>query len=143
MNNLEKSIQTLKGSEYTCVVCSDEEILTSTARGVAPLLMWIDEGRDFSSFSAADKVVGNGAAFLYVILKVRELWAGVISQTALDTLKANNISVTYDVLTDAIMNRDKTGFCPVESAVKGITDPQEALAAVRTRLREMKNNQRR
>lgn len=138
MNNLEKAKEMLKNSDYTCVICSDEETLTSNKRGVAPLLAWLDEGEQLKGYSAADKVVGNGAAFLYVLLEAEEIYADVISKSALETLTRYNITVTYGIITEAIRNRDNTGFCPIESAVAGITSPETALEAIRDRLKEMK-----
>lgn len=139
MNNLEKAKKILSESDYTCVICSDTDIQTSTERGVAPLLQWLDYGKELSEYSAADKVVGNGAAFLYILLNIRELHADVISRAAYKTLKDNNIPVTYTTLTEAIRNRDNTGFCPIEAAVREITDPIEALIAIRKKLVDMKN----
>ena len=138
MNNLEKAKELLNNSEYTCVLCSNEDTLTSNKRGVAPLIQWIDEHRDLNEYSAADKIVGNGAAFLYILLGVKELYAGVISETAVETLNNYKISVSYDLLTEAIVNRDNTGFCPIESAVMGIKSPEKALSAIRSKLNEMK-----
>lgn len=137
MNNLEKAKELLKSSDHTCVICCDEETLTSRKRGVAPLLDWLDEGRALKEYSAADKVVGNGAAFLYVLLDVKELYADVISKSALETLTKYNIPVTYSILTEAIRNRDNTGFCPIETAVAEISSPQMALNAIRNRLKEL------
>lgn len=138
MSELERAKSLLEESDNTCVIVGGSETLVSQKRGVAPLLEWLDEGKDLSGYCAADKVVGNGAAFLYVLLGVTELYAGVISESALDTLKRHGIGVTYGVLTEAIRNRDNTGFCPIESAVKGISSPEEALAAIRERLSQMR-----
>lgn len=139
MNNLERAKKLLKSSGCTCVCCSDDETLTSNKRGVAPLLAWIDEGKSLRGYSAADKVIGNGAAFLYVLLEAEELYADVISKSALETLNRHQISVTYDTLTEAIHNRENTGFCPIEKAVSGIISPNKALNAIRIRLKEMQN----
>lgn len=137
MNNLIKAMAILKDSEYTCVLCNEEDVITSTKRGVAPLLGFLDENKDYSNYSAADKVIGNGAAFLYVLLGIKKIYADVISQSALDTLKKHDINITYNVLTEAIRNRDNTGFCPIESAVSGISSPEDALIAIRNRLASM------
>ena len=137
MSNLEKAKELLENSDYTCIICSDEETLTSHKRGVAPLLEWIDEGKSLNGYSTADKVVGNGAAFLYVILDVKELYADVISKSALETLIKHDIPVTYNILTEAIRNRDNTGFCPIETAVAGLTSPEMAITAIRSRLKEL------
>ena len=138
MNNLEKAKNILSGSEYTCVICNDTDVHTSTLRGVAPLIKWLDSGMKLTSYSAADKVIGNGAAFLYVLLNVREVYAGVISKSAYKKLTQNNIPVQYDVMTEIIRNRSNTGQCPIEAAVSGITEPSEALSAIRNKLEDLK-----
>ncbi len=138
MNNLEKAKSIMSGSEYTCVICSDTDVHTSKLRGVAPLIKWLDSGMNLASYSAADKVIGNGAAFLYVLLNVRKVYAEVISISAYKTLTDNNISVQYDVMTEIIRNRSNTGQCPIEAAVSGITEPSEALSAIRNKLKELK-----
>ncbi|MBR6623945.1 MAG: DUF1893 domain-containing protein [Ruminococcus sp.] len=138
MNNLEKAKNILSGSEYTCVICNDTDVHTSTLRGVAPLIKWLDSGMKLTSYSSADKVIGNGAAFLYVLLNVREVYAGVISKSAYKTLTQNNIPVQYDVMTEIIRNRSNTGQCPIEAAVSGITEPSEALSAIRNKLEDLK-----
>ena len=136
-NNLEKAKELLKNSGITCVFCSDTEIVTSQKRGVAPLLTWLDSGKNLKAYSVADKVVGNGAAFLYVLLEVKELYANVISKSALETLKKYQISVNYNIITEAIRNRDNTGLCPIETAVADIAAPDKALIAIRNKLEEM------
>lgn len=140
MSNLEKAINLLNRSDFTCVCCNDDEIITSQKRGVAPLLEWLDEGKSLKEYSAADKVVGNGAAFLYILLEVKELHANVISKSALETLQKHNIPITYNMLVEAICNRDNTGYCPIETAVLGIISPDKALIAIRNRLNEMKES---
>ena len=60
---------------FTCVLRCGEQEYTATARGVRPLLDWLEERADLRGFSAADKVVGQGAAFLYVLLRVQAVWA--------------------------------------------------------------------
>lgn len=140
MNNLERAKELLKSSESTCVCCSDEDTLISKKRGVAPLIEWLDEGKNLKEYSAADKVVGNGAAFLYILLEVKELYANVISKSALETLNRYQIAITYDILTEAIRNRENTGFCPIETAVSGITSPDKALTAIRSRLSKMQKS---
>lgn len=137
MSNLEKAINLLKNSDFTCVCCNNDEIITSQKRGVTPLLEWIDESKNLKEYSVADKVVGKGAAFLYILLDVKELHANIISKSALETLQKYNISVTYNVLTESIHNRDNTGYCPIETSVLEITSPDKALIAIRNRLNKM------
>ena len=139
MNDFEKAKKMLEQSNNTCVFCNGDSVMTSQKRGVAPLLELLDENKSLEGYSAADKVVGNGAAFLYVLLKVKALYAEVISKSALETLEQFQINVKFETLTNAIRNRNNTGLCPIETAVQGITDPEIALTAIRTKLKEMKN----
>ncbi len=137
-DNLTLAKAHLLESTYTCVLKSNDRLLTSSERGVKPLLDWLDAGMDLGAFSAADRVVGNSAAFLYVLLGVKEVYAHVLSRSALKTLEQHQIPVTYGTLVDAIQNRQKTGNCPIEEAVKGETDPTAALVKIRARLAELK-----
>ncbi len=105
--------------------------------GLPPLLDWLDAGLNLHDYAAADKVVGNAAAFLYVLLHIGALHAEVLSHAALRTLQQHHIPVTYTTLTETIRNREQTGSCPMEAAVAGITDPQEAYTAIRKRLAEI------
>ena len=122
---------------YTLALVSDAETITSQARGVRPLLDLFDTGRDFSSFCAADKVVGRGAAFIYLLLGVKELYAGVISEAALEILETAGTRVTFSSLVPRILNRTGDGFCPIESCVMNIRDSQEALVAIKEKLSEL------
>ena len=137
--DLNKARQLLASEGYTCVLCREEQCYTSTRRGVAPLLQWLDEGTPLEGFSAADKVVGKAAALLYCLLKVKELYAAVISQGALEVLKKGGIPVCYDTLTEGIINRAGTGPCPMEAATKEISDPALAPAAIRRALEALQS----
>ncbi len=137
MDNLLKAKETLKEG-YTCVFVSDTKTLTSTERGVKPLIDFLNTKTDFSQFCAADKVVGKGAAFLYVILKIKRLHAVVISSPALDILEKNGIEISYDTLCENIKNRRGDGLCPMEEATLNITEPKQALVKILEKLGELK-----
>jgi hypothetical protein len=122
----------------TCAAADGSTLLTSEKRGVAPLLGWLEQGYHLSDFTAADKVVGKGAAFLYLLLGVKYLYAGVISRPALELLKKNGVFVTYSTCVAAIRNRDNTGFCPIESAVLDCDSPEQALIKIQKRLQELR-----
>ena len=122
---------------YTCVLCRGEQVYTSTLRGVKPLVQWVESGMDLFGFSAADKVVGKATAYLYVLLGIRELYAHVISKSALGVLREQGIDVTYGTLSEHIINRAGDGICPFEAAVTDISEPQAAYTAIRAKMREM------
>ena len=121
----------------TCVLCGGELILTDKRRGVRPLLDLLENNTNVSGFSAADKVVGKAAAFLYCLLDIKCLYTPVISQPALAVLQSAGIDTQYDQLVPAIRNRTGDGYCPMESAVLDITDAREALAVIRETLKKL------
>ena len=138
MTNLEKARKLLDSGNYTCVVCREDIFHTTHERGVKPLLNWLDNSADLKNASAADRVVGRGAAFLYCLLEVTEVHARVMSRPAEEVLSAHGITAQADTFVDGIINRKGTGPCPFEEAVMGITDSREALAAIRKKMEEMK-----
>lgn len=135
MTDLEKAVQLLGEGKYTCVMCIGGKTFQSDKRGVAPLLGWLDSEYDFSGAAAADKVVGNAAAYLYVLMKVKCVHAVIISEPALSTFEKYGVAVTYDKLVKAIVNRTKDGFCPMEQAVSAASNPEEALSLIRDKIR--------
>ena len=137
MNNLQKARNMLESGNFTCVVCKGDAVCTTTQRGVAPLLNWLDAGTDLTGFSAADRVVGRGAAFLYCLLGIKEVHARVMSHPAADVLRAHGIGVSADTYVAGIINRAGTGPCPFEAAVMDIQDAETALTAIRNKRRQM------
>lgn len=137
MLNLEKAESVLASDEYTCALCKDEQIYTSKERGVKPLVVWLQSSTDFNGFSAADKVVGKGAAFLYVLLGINAVYAHIISIPALELLKRHNINVKFDIITDNIINRKGNGICPFEEAVLNIDNAEAAYVAILNKMKEI------
>jgi len=130
MTDIEKAKQTLLSGGYTCVLCRDDDMHTSTLRGVKPLVQLVESGNDFSLFSAADKVIGKATAFLYVILGVKSVYASVISVPALEVLQKHKIEISYGKLTENIINRRGDGICPFEEAVLKFDAPEDAYRAI-------------
>jgi len=137
-NDLQQAVMLLKENGLTCAIVGPNTTYTSTARGILPLLTCYKEKKTENGCSAADKVVGRAAAFMYVLLRVDALFAEVLSKPALRVLEEAGIEVQYGKLVEAIVNRTGTGFCPMESAVLHIDDPLEALAAVERKLAELR-----
>ena len=134
-NNLLKAKGILQNEGLTCALVSDNDEVKCTQRGVLPLLNLLDSKKDFSAFSCADKVVGAAAAYLYVLLNVKEVFAFVISDSAVCVLENAGIKCFYNEKVNSIINRDKTGVCPMESAVKNVKSAEEASALIRNKLK--------
>ena len=138
--DLERAKEILSQTDSTCVLCRDEIVYTTTQRGVAPLLIWLQSGVDTCGFSAADKVVGKAAALLYCLLGVRRVHGDVMSDAAVKVLRRNGIEVYWDRLTDGIRNRAGTGPCPMEAATMSIDDPDEALPVILATLARLRQS---
>ena len=140
---MKANIHTLKAKKileekgYTCVFISEEKEFFSTERGVKPLLDFIDKKQDFSQFFVADKVIGKAASFLYVLLKVKEIFAFVISIPAIEILEKHGIKVFYNTKVERIENRKKDGFCPMEESVLNCNCPKEGYFLIKEKLKTL------
>ena len=70
---------------------------------------------------------------------VKEVYAHVMSDEAIRALAENGIQQQCDVSVKNIINRAGTGICPMEEATREISDPKEALQAIKQRLTELKS----
>lgn len=120
----------LLGSNYTCVFCRGDKIITDCRRGVRPLLDLIENGQDLMGYSVADKVVGKASALLYCRMGIARVYAPVVSRPAAEILAQNGIELTYDRLVPTIRNRADTDLCPMEKAVLTVSTPEDALPAI-------------
>lgn len=136
-SDLRRAVEILDKSRYTCVLCRGEQILTTEKRGVLPLVEWLEGGEDLKGFSAADKVVGKGAAFLYVMAGVKEVYASVMSEKAAALLSDYGIDGFCRQKVDRIRNRQGTGNCPMEEATKDIESPEKAWEVIRQTLKRL------
>lgn len=117
---------------YTCTLLRDGVVLyQSRERGVRPLLAAVDAGLDARGCTAVDSIVGRAAALLYVYLGVAAVTAEVMSVGAREVLAAHGIETAARTVAAHIVNRRGDGLCPMEIATSGITDPTEALVAIR------------
>lgn len=140
MDNYEKAVRLLRDGNFTCAVCGEGIEYTSTLRGVQPLLRPYEEGIRFVGCAAADRVIGKAAACLYVLLGVERVYAEIVSKPAKEIFDRNGITLDYDHLVELIENRTRTGLCPMETAVRDITDPEEAPGLIRKALEKLKEN---
>lgn len=116
------------------VYCNEDEVNTSHIRGVLNLVMMVKENRSMKGFYCADKVVGKAAAFMYAILKPRELYAFVLSEKAREVLDKYGIKYFYGEKVPAIINRKGDGFCPMETATENAATPLEAFSLLEKKL---------
>ena len=127
----------LKGAAR-CVVYNDSGLHVSEERGIRPMILWLEEDSEFLRGAAvADKIVGRAAALIMVHAGVREVYASVISNGALEVLRDAGIEVAYSMTAIAISNRRGDGICPMERTVAPINDPKTAYETLRNKVFSM------
>ena len=108
--------------------------------GVKPILSKLNENIDFyKDADIEDTVVGKAAASLYVLAKIKFIYAHTVSEPAKIYLENNNVSFKYDELVKEIRNRTNTDMCPLEKSVIHIEDPVTAKIALENTIKELMN----
>ncbi len=126
MTDIEKAKNIYSDGGFSCVMCRGEDVITSTESGIKPLMKLCKGEASLCGFSAADKIVGKAAAFLYAKMGVTAVYADVLSVAGESVLKKYGIAYSYNILTEKIINRLGTGICPMESAVESANDFESA-----------------
>lgn len=110
-------IHLLHSGKYSCVIANNGSIRTFKQPGIADLYDLLQQHVSFLRGAiVADKVVGKAAATLMILGNIQQVYADIISQSALELLQNTDIQVDFGQLVPFIENRDKTGWCPLESA---------------------------
>ena len=123
----------LQREEVRGVVRSaDGEIREFHRQGVIDLFTLLtEEPQMLKDAQIADRVIGRGAALLMVKGRVREVFAYVISEPALDILRQAGIPAAYTTLQPHIINRTGTDICPIEKLTSVTADPDEAYRLIK------------
>ena len=141
MDKLNKVKEMLLNGEYTFVAMVDGNIITSTKRGISPMMQLIAENISMKNAYIADKIVGKAVAMLFIKENVKEVYADTLSTSALEILNKYNIKTSYGTLTEKIINRDGTDICPMEKTVEHISDVNEAYDALKQKLESFKSRE--
>ena len=137
---MDELVRILQDGNHSLVIAGDG-IRTFDGRGISDLYGFLTEHPDWlRGASVADKVVGKGAAALQILGGVRELFAGVISTSALGLLQGSGISVRFGKEVPYIVNRKGDGICPVERLCKECTTAAECLPFIKEFIMKMKRN---
>lgn len=138
---MEDIIERLHAGKHTCVIKNGTEIRTFDRRGVADLYdLYQEESAFMKEAAVADKVIGKGAAALMALGGVKTVYADVISTPALALLRKACIQVTFAQEVPAIENRDKSGWCPLESACRQIESPAEIYPVIQNFIANIRMN---
>ncbi|MBN1176102.1 MAG: DUF1893 domain-containing protein [Dehalococcoidales bacterium] len=112
----------------------DKLVFSSRKDRLLPLMEYI-ETRESVGFglSVYDKVMGNGAALLAVMIHAAEVYSPLGSEIAVGTLGKYGVKYNIDVIVPRIKRPDGKGLCPMEELSLG-KDPEEFYRALRERI---------
>ena len=116
------------------IICASEN-----GRGLSPLLDLCD--RDPKSVKdgwVVDKVIGKAAAAICVSFGVKRVHASLMCEPAQALLKEHGVAFSCDKLVPQILNRDKSGLCPLEASVKDLVEIPAMIKAIRAKLRQLR-----
>ena len=99
-------------------------VAKAEGRGIEPLVRLYREGALAGAF-VADKVIGRAAAAICIAGGARKVVSPLMSEDAVALLAAHGVAHEADETVAAILNRDRSGGCPIEAKVSDLTDPFE------------------
>lgn len=124
-------IELLHSKGCSCVIRNGEVVREFYQRGVKDLYELYKVDSEFlNGASVVDKVIGRAAAALLILGGVKRLYADTISQLALDILSKSDMEVSYSQAVPHIINRTKSGPCPLESATRDIESLEQIFVAI-------------
>ena len=118
---MESIIDILHKGGYSCVMKNREEVRTFTQRGVADLY-------DLYQADSALMVLGG----------VREVYTDIISEPALAVLHKANIRVECVQIVSRIWNRNRTGWCPLETLCYELESPEAMYPVIQNFVERMR-----
>ncbi len=133
-------IERLDAEQCSCVIYNEGETRLFWERGVQDLYRLLKTEPDFLRGAfIADKVIGKAAAALMALGGVDEVFARVISSPARELLERSGIKV--DCLSEVphIINRTRTGWCPLETRCFRMHTAEECLQQIEEFIHTMNN----
>ncbi len=137
---IEEGKNLILNHEKTLVVFQNGEVVfTGENRGVQDLLhLYQTKPELLKDAVIIDKVIGKAVAVLAVLGQASFAYGLTMSESAITFFENKDLAFDYEEKTPYIINRMKNGMCPIESSVYDLEDEKIALAAMMTRLKELK-----
>ena len=113
----------LNEKHLSLVIKNNDEIRTFNKTGVHDLVKILDTDPSLLQGAiVADKLIGKAAASLMIMGGVKEVHTNLICTPAVHMFKEADIPVSYAEEVPMIMNRDKSGQCPIDSKIDTVSD---------------------
>lgn len=135
----EKAKSLLHDGGFTFALINGEKSFTSDKRGVAPVLMLLEDNPSLLKGAfIADKVIGKAAALLLICGGVNEIYADTASSAAVEVCEKHDIPFFYGKSVPVIKNRTGEGMCPMEASVLFLDNPGRAFEVISENYKKIK-----
>lgn len=125
----------IRNPSWTFVCMKDQDVFHSEKHGIAPIMQVLSENPELLRDAyVEDRVIGRAAALLLIYGQIRALYAELISEYAVEVLAKTKMEVRYERIVPSIMNRNKTGMCPMEETVLAVDNPEIAYGMLRKKM---------
>ncbi|MBQ4642380.1 MAG: DUF1893 domain-containing protein [Oscillospiraceae bacterium] len=137
---IQMALRQIEAGSIVCAAIREGEIIAfHTGRGVAPVLQMYQQGQLAGSI-LVDKVVGKAAAMVMTRGGVVGCHAVTMSKAALQWFQQQRIQITYDYLTEYIVNRTGDGMCPMEQTVLNLQDDSRIVSVLEEKLSQLRDS---
>ena len=135
---VQKRVQELSAHHALVVALPDGQIRTYDGRGLQPLFDALANNGVKDAY-VYDKVTGRASSLLLAYGGAKELHTGLLSQEAIPILEKYGIKYTAPKTVPYILNRSKTGSCPMETVARNLDNAQSAYPQIKAGFEQLVN----
>jgi len=134
MEDIELARSLFEEEKWNLVIVKGGQVLfSSRERGVAPFFQAVQRMRkSLHNATMADRIVGLAVAMLCLHARIASVYAGIVSQGAINMLKGQGVTVSSKNIVPYVSNHDGTDLCPFEKLAGNCQKPSQLLAALKS-----------
>ena len=125
-----QQVEELSATHALVVALPSGRVCVYDGRGLQPMFDALN-GCGLNGAYVYDKVTGRASSLLLAYGGAKELHTGMLSLEAVEILKKYNIKYSAQKTVPYILNRSKTGSCPMETVARHLNDAQEAYPQIK------------
>ena len=124
----EQMLEMLNEQGLSLLVYNNEVLTTHDNRGIQDLLALVSSQPErLKGAIVADKIIGKAAAALMTSCGVAEVHTNVICTPAREIFENAGIKIYATKEVPLILNREKSGMCPMDTRLQGIESVEECV----------------
>jgi len=134
MEDIDLARSLLEEEKWNLVIVKGGQVLySSRERGVAPFFQAVQSmGESLHNAATADRIVGSAVAMLCLHARITSVYAGIVSQGALDMLKGQEVTISSKSTVPYISNYDGTDLCPFEKLARNSGNPAQLFSTLKS-----------